>query len=192
VVIEAVGYKTIQSSLAVTELSTRTRIDLEPLPVRLVVRPFPPDAEVRIDGVLYGPSAVVIPDRVTQVVVSHPKHEPTTLTVVAKPREPVTLDVTLTALPVVEVPVAGKEGGRKPANKPVVRAAPTGLLVLSSEPSYAEVFVDGRKLSSVTPIRESLEEGNHRITVRSGGAEKSISITIVADQVLRKNVNLRN
>jgi serine/threonine protein kinase len=191
IVVEAAGYKTVQASLSVTELSTRSRIDLAPLPVRLVVRPFPPDAEIRVDGALYGPSTEVVPDQVTQVVVSHPKHEPTTLTVIAKPREPMTLDVTLTAVPVDDAVRPSRDGTRKSANKPVLRAAPTGLLVLSSQPSYAEVYVDGRRLSSVTPVRESLEEGGHRITVRSGGAEKSISVTIVADQVVRKHIDLQ-
>jgi serine/threonine-protein kinase len=71
------------------------------------------------------------------------------------------------------------EVGSDPADVEIQMREITGTLLISSEPSGAEVFVDGRRVQGATNLQFDAAPGYHVILVRktgSGTAERSVSV----------------
>jgi hypothetical protein len=67
-------------------------------------------------------------------------------------------------------------------------AAPaTGLLTVSSNPSGAEVLIDGSR-RGVTPLAVSLPVGVHKLLIRSGAASRDLTITSKENIEIVQNV----
>jgi serine/threonine-protein kinase len=61
---------------------------------------------------------------------------------------------------------------------PVVLRAPGSTLYLSSEPSGANISINGRKFSGVTPARIPLPPGTYNVTVEKNGKQSTQSVEV--------------
>ena len=68
-------------------------------------------------------------------------------------------------------------------------APATGLLTVTSNPTGAEVLVDGARLG-VTPLTTNVAVGFHKITIRAGGVSKELSLTSKKNIELVQNIEL--
>lgn len=191
---EAEGYEPAQRRF-IAEGDLHFAVKLVPIPIPLVIRPVPRDAEVLVNGAAWS-GGKVLPGDAIAVSVRHPFFAEKTVNVVAKPAEPLILDITLDQPPPAPVVVdAGPDDldraidtGKKLAKKQ--KLTQTGVLIVTSKPPYAEVFVDGKKLYTTTPVRETLPVGTHKVTVRGKGAEKTFLVEISAGTSLKKEITL--
>ncbi len=191
---EAEGYEPAQRRF-IAEGDLHFAVKLVPIPIPLVIRPVPRDAEVLVNGVVWN-GGKVLPGDAIAISVRHPFFAEKTVNVVAKPAEPLMLDITLDQPPAAPVVVdAGPDDldraidtGKKLAKKQ--KLTQTGVLIVTSKPPYADVFVDGKKLYTTTPVRETLPVGTHKVTVRGKGAEKTFLVEISAGTSLKKEITL--
>src|SRR5256885_13837758 len=65
-----------------------------------------------------------------------------------------------------------------------------GSLTIQTRPDASEVLVDGER-RGVTPITLSLAPGGHVITVRSGGDERVVPLTIAAGSDVTQHLQMR-
>jgi hypothetical protein len=61
---------------------------------------------------------------------------------------------------------------------PVVLRAPGSTLYLSSVPPGANISINGRKLSGVTPARIPLPPGTYNVTVEKNGKQSTQSVEV--------------
>ena len=175
---EAPGYEPLRKTFVVDGASPRVLVQLVPIPMPLLVRPVPRDAEVSVNGKPWRQGMTVNPGDTLQITASHPFYFETTKTIVAKPGQQILVDITLDERPT-------------PSKEPAVvnPAITTGTLVLSSSPRGAEIFVDGEKVAT-TPAELRLVPGSHRVTVRGNGAETTFAIDIDVGQRLERKIAL--
>ena len=134
----------------------------------LTVDSLPSGAEVYIDGRLVGTTPLKnyrIPVGIHEVVVKKNAYVPAAYAVQIKANELKTLNVVL-------VPATGK-------------------LTVNSNPSGAEVYIDGKKVGT-TPLRNyTIPEGIHEVAVRKAGyAERAYAISIKYGELKVLNVTL--
>ncbi|WP_297489633.1 PEGA domain-containing protein [Thermococcus sp.] len=134
----------------------------------LTVDSLPSGAEVYIDGRLVGTTPLKnyrIPVGIHEVVVKKNAYVPAAYAVQIKANELKTLNVVL-------VPATGK-------------------LTVNSNPSGAEVYIDGKKVGT-TPLRNyTIPEGIHEVAIRKAGyAERAYAISIKYGELKVLNVTL--
>ncbi|WP_456365879.1 PEGA domain-containing protein [Thermococcus sp.] len=134
----------------------------------LTVNSNPSGAEVYVDGKLVGTTPLEnyrIPAGIHEVVVKKSTYVPAAYAVQIKANELKTLNVVL-------VPATGK-------------------LTVNSNPSGAEVYIDGKKVGT-TPLRNyTIPEGIHEVAVRKAGyAERAYAISIKYGELKVLNVTL--
>ncbi len=193
---EAEGYEPLRRQFVAEGDPLRFEVKLVPIPMPLVVRPIPRDAEILINGEVWRTGKKVNPGETLVINARHPFYVEKTVTIVPEPGQSVVVDITLEEKP---MPVPGADG---PAEDDVDRTLDkfakatkgkktlTGVLVVTSKPLYADVFVDGKKLQSSTPVRETLTAGSHKVTVRGKSAEKTFVVEIIPGATLKKDVAL--
>jgi hypothetical protein len=71
------------------------------------------------------------------------------------------------------------------------RTARPGSVSIESNPSGAEIFVDGAS-KGVTPLTIALPPGRHNLELRRRGATRQISVEVAAGQQLRQQIDLTN
>jgi serine/threonine-protein kinase len=172
IVVEAPAHASLELKRVADAAAPVIDVKLAPLPVELAVRVFPADASVTVDGKAWSPGFRVVPGEPVEVRATHPQAHDKTVIVTAKPGE--TLDVPITLEPT----------GAK------VAARPGGTLVVSSDPSGAEVFVGGRRRPGVTPLEVFLPVGQHRITVRGAAGEQMFLVDISQGARVKRKVTL--
>lgn len=192
---EADGFETLRKQFIAEGDRLHFEVQLVPIPVALIVRPVPRDAEVLVNGVPFVAGGKVKPGDVLVINLRHPFYLEKTLTVTAQPATPVVIDVTLDEKPpeapgTVPAPDDIDRGLDRIVKASKNKKTSTGVLVVTSKPLYADVFVDGKKLNSSTPVRETLSTGTHKITVRGKGAEKTFVVDILPGATLKKDVQL--
>ncbi len=180
---EAEGYEPVRRQFLVDSDTPRMVVNLIPIPMPLTIRVVPRDAEVTVDGVPWRVGGTVPPDRDLVVEGTHPFYETKRVTVHSTPGQALVVDLTLTERSTADVVADSPD----PATG---RPRTTGTLVLSSRPVGAEVFVDGKRLSARTPLREELRVGAHRVTVRAAGAEQTFTVDVVAGNQISREVVL--
>ncbi len=189
---EAEGFESARRQFVAEDNNLHFEVKLVPIPMPLVVRPIPRDAEVLVNGEVWH-GGTVNPGQELVINARHPFYVEKTMTVVAQPGQSVIVDITLT-----EKVLATTSGGPDDFDKGLDKLArtskkqktATGVLVVSSKPPYAEVFVDGKKLIASTPVRETLGAGAHKVTVRGKGAEKTFVVDVPAGGTVKKDISL--
>ncbi len=90
----------------------------------------------------------------------------------------------------IAVLTAGVYGARRAFVAPVgAVAAATGTLSVTTNPSGAEVRVDGQK-AGVTPLTLELKPGPHNVELRGGGEPRTLPITITAGTQITQYIEL--
>ena len=176
---EAVGYEPLRKTFVVDGTSPRVLVQMVPIPMLLLIRPVPRDAELTVNGKAWRQGMTVNPGDTLQITATHPFYFETTKTIVAKPGQQILVDITLDERPT-------------PSKEPAIVVNPattTGILVLSSTPRSAEIFVDGEKVAT-TPAELRIAPGAHRVTVRGNGAETTFAIEIDVGQRLERKIAL--
>jgi serine/threonine protein kinase len=72
---------------------------------------------------------------------------------------------------------------------PVAVSADSGTLVVTTNPTGAQAFIDGRP-QGVTPITVTLPAGAHKLELRGSGEPRAIPVTIAAGKELAQYVEL--
>ncbi|MDP2344293.1 MAG: serine/threonine-protein kinase [Deltaproteobacteria bacterium] len=170
-------------------------VKLVPIPMPLIVRPVPRDAEVLVNGAIWR-SGKVNPGEELVINARHPFYVEKTVTVTAQAGQSVIVDITLDEKPPADPDaVAGPDDFDKGLER-ISRASKNkktilmGVLVVTSKPLYADVFVDGKKLLSSTPVREQVTAGSHKVTVRGKNAEKTFVVDVPAGGTIKKDIAL--
>jgi hypothetical protein len=99
---------------------------------------------------------------------------------------PLTRRILVVTLSVAVLAGAGFTGFQRVRSRWLTAAA-TGVLTVASNPSGAEVLIDGNRLG-VTPVTANVPVGSHKVTIRSGGVSKDLSITSKKNIELVQNV----
>jgi serine/threonine-protein kinase len=180
---EAEGYEPVRRQFLVDSDAPRMVVNLVPIPMPLTIRVVPRDAEVAVDGVPWRVGGTVPPDRDIVISGTHPFYETKTVTVHSTPGQALVVDLTLVERTTADVVADSPD-------PETGRPRTTGTLVLSSRPSGADVFVDGKRLPGKTPLREELRVGPHRVTVRIAGAEQTFTVDVVAGNQVSREVVL--
>jgi hypothetical protein len=178
---EAVGFQPLRRKFVVEGNAPRVQVQLEPIPMPVIVRPIPRDAEVTVNGQPYRNSrTTVTPGEQVVIRASHPFYFDAERTVLATPGlQQLVVDLTLEERPVPT---------REPAGTPAT-ASSSATLTLSSSPAGADVFVDGLKLGR-TPVDLRVAPGPHRVTVRGREAESTFAITVSGGEKLKRHIAL--
>lgn len=168
----------------------RTSIDLEPLPVPLVVEVTPREATVTVDGAAYREGMDVTPGQALVVSASAPGFLPVEEQVTPRPGEP--SRVTLTLAP-EEAP---KEAPRRPQASSRARPRPktgTGTLTITSTPWWGRVTIDGKVLDETTPVTVKLRAGTHTVEVAHPpkSAVERFTVKIEPGEKLRRTVRFK-
>jgi serine/threonine protein kinase len=172
-VFEADGFETERRTFVVASDPARLKVELRALPVDLVVRVWPQDAVVTVDGGKARPGMKVTPGRMVEVRAEHPFARTQVIQGVPRAGETYVVEI---KMPEVDAPKGD--------------VVAKGTLVISSKPSGAEVFIDGKKLSRTTPLEEQVLAGTHRIIVRAQGGEQSITVEVAEGSVTKRNIVL--
>jgi hypothetical protein len=69
--------------------------------------------------------------------------------------------------------------------------AVAGMLMLTSIPDGAAIFVDGKQISQTTPAQVTLAPGTHNVRVEKNGAQKSQSIEIQNGETIYRKLPLQ-
>ncbi len=177
---EAVGFESLRQKFQIDSDTPRVNVKMTPIPMPLIVRPIPRDAEILVNGVPYKARAMVTPGDTLTIVVRHPFYFDGERTVTATPGlQQLSVDITLEERPTP----SNQPDGSAPAS------AARGTLVVTSTPPGADVIVDGLKLGR-TPADIRVGVGAHRVTVKNTGAETTFAITIAAGEVVKRAVAL--
>ena len=182
-VFEATGYEPLRKQVLADRALPRVQVTLTPIPMPLLVRVVPRDAEVTVNGAPWRVGATVKPDQDLVIAATHPFFASKTVTVRSTPGEALTVDLTLDERSTVELA----------AERPAVddtASSTLGRVVVTSKPVGAEVFVDGKRASSKTPVRLDVKPGVHKITVRAPGAEQTFTIDVAAGAQVTREVVL--
>jgi Protein kinase domain/PEGA domain len=174
-VIEADGYESVKQTVVMEPGAKPLAVKLAALPVPLDVRVVPKDAAVTVDGAPWQPGMTVTPGRTVEVHAEHPFAKAKSAT--ATPRAGETLVVNL-----ILEELGGGTGGARSTR---------GVLMLTTEPSGAEIYVDSRKIQGATPAEIPLAAGAHRVTVKVGGNEKTFTVDLAPGERLRKTIPLQ-
>jgi hypothetical protein len=179
---EAVGFQPLRQKFVVEGAAPRVQVQLEPIPMPVVVRPVPRDAEVTVNGQPYRHSrTTVTPGEQVVIRATHPFYFDIERTVLATPGlQQLVVDLTLEERPVPTPETTGSSSSSSSA----------ATLSLTSSPPGAEVFVDGLKLGR-TPVDLRVAPGPHRVTVRGPEAENTFAITIGGGDQLKRHVALQ-
>jgi hypothetical protein len=178
---EAVGFQPLRQKFVVEGAAPRVQVQLEPIPMPVVVRPVPRDAEVTVNGQPYRHSrTTVTPGEQVVIRATHPFYFDIERTVLATPGlQQLVVDLTLEERPVPTPETTGSSSSSSAAT-----------LSLTSSPPGAEVFVDGLKLGR-TPVDLRVAPGPHRVTVRGPEAENTFAIIIGGGDQLKRHVALQ-
>jgi hypothetical protein len=71
----------------------------------------------------------------------------------------------------------------------VADAAVTGTLVITTNPSGAEAFVNG-EAKGITPLTLTLPAGDHTVEIRSGGASRTVPVAVTAGTQVAQYIEL--
>jgi serine/threonine-protein kinase len=175
---DAEGYEPLRKTFVVDGANPRVQVQMVPIPMPLLVRPVPRDAEVIVNGKPWRQGMTVNPGDNLTITVTHPFYFETTRTMVVKPAQQLLVDVTLD-----EKTSAPKEAV---VDNPAIT---TGTVVVRSNPKGAEVFVDGANMGT-TPVDLKVSPGQHRVTVRGTGAETTFAVDVAVGERLERTVNL--
>jgi serine/threonine-protein kinase len=182
-VFEATGYEPLRKQVIVDAAAPRVQVTLTAIPMPLLIRVVPRDAEVTVNGALWHVGGTVQPDQDLVVAATHPFFVGKTVTVHSMPGQALTVDLTLDERTKAEL-VAGQ---------PVADDAPPpslGRVVITSKPTGADVFVDGKRAASKTPLRQEWKPGAHKVTVRAPGAEQTFTLDVTAGAQVTREVVL--
>ncbi|MCC7070111.1 MAG: serine/threonine protein kinase [Deltaproteobacteria bacterium] len=160
VVVEADGYVGARHTV-VADRSQQLSVVLEALPVDLVLHVYPSDAVVTVDGAPAKPGMKVRPGVPLEVRAEHPFAVTRAVTLTPVPAQPLVVELRLEE-------VEARKGARMAK----------GTIAIDSRPIGADIWVDGRKVSGLTPHNEPVLAGTHRVTVRLGNSEQSFSVTV--------------
>ncbi len=176
---DAVGYKSQRKKFLVDGSSPKVLVELEAIPIPLIIRPVPRDAEITVNGSPYkGTRTTVTPGSQVTITGHHPFYFDAERTLFATPGlQQLVVDLTLE-----ERPVPSKVGTPGTSN--------TATLSIQSTPSGAEVFVDGIIMGR-TPTDLRVGAGAHRVTVRGKEAESTFAISVEAGETFRRTVALQ-
>ncbi len=175
---DAEGYEPLRKTFVVDGANPRVQVQMVPIPMPLLVRPVPRDAEVVVNGKPWRQGMTVNPGDNLTITVTHPFYFETTKTLVVKPAQQLLIDITLdekTSTPKQAV-----------VDNPAIT---TGTVVVHSNPKGAEVFVDGAN-QGTTPVDLKVSPGQHRVTVRGTGAETTFAVDVAVGERLERTVNL--
>ncbi len=175
---DAEGYEPLRKTFVVDGANPRVQVQMVPIPMPLLVRPVPRDAEVVVNGKPWRQGMTVNPGDNLTITVSHPFYFETTKTMVVKPAQQLLIDITLD-----EKTSAPKQAV---VDNPAIT---TGTVVVHSNPKGAEVFVDGANMGT-TPVDLRVSPGQHRVTVRGAGAETTFAVEVAVGERLERTVNL--
>jgi serine/threonine protein kinase len=178
---EAVGFQPLRQKFVVEGTAPRVQVQLEPIPMPVIVRPVPRDAEVTVNGQPYRNSrTTVTPGEQVVIRATHPFYFDVERTVLATPGlQQLVVDLTLEERPVPTQDPPGTPSSPSSA----------ATLSLTSSPSGADVFVDGLKLGR-TPVDLRVAPGPHRVTVRGKEAESTFAITVGGGDQLKRHIAL--
>jgi serine/threonine protein kinase len=181
---EAVGFEPMRRTFAIEGSAPRVLVELTPIPMPVIVRPVPRDAEVTINGQpARNGRTTVTPGQEVVVVASHPFYFDETKTVVATPGlQQLVIDLTLQERP---VPAPAGSSSASSSSSP----SSSATMSLTSSPAGASVYVDSVKVGR-TPIDLRLAPGPHRLTVRSDTAESTFAVSAVAGTQEKKHIAL--
>jgi len=176
---EATGFEPLRKRFVVEGDAPRVTVELVAIPMPLIVRPVPRDAEILVNGESYKTRRLVKPGETVTVVARHPFYFDAERTVTATPGlQQLLIDLTLQ-----ERPTPGKEDGGGGGQRQ------TAALVLTTTPPGADVIVDGIKIGR-TPGDFKVSPGPHRITLKTQTAETTFAIDIAAGDVQKRSVTL--
>jgi serine/threonine protein kinase len=181
---EAEGYEPQRRQFLVDNDAPRLQVTLAPIPMPLLLRVVPRDAEVTVNGAPWRLGGTVQPDQDLVINARHPFFVEQTVTLRARPGEALTVDITLDERPTAElVAEQAMTDGEAPPRT-------AGTLVLSSRPPGAAVFVDGKRTAGTTPLRLDLKPGAHKVTVRVPAAEQTFTVDVAAGAMVTREVVL--
>lgn len=160
VVVQADGYVTARHTV-VADRNQQLNVVLEALPVDLVLHVYPSDAVVTVDGAAAKPGMKVRPGVPLEVRAEHPFAVTRTVTVTPVPAQPMVVELRLDEVETRKTSRMAK-----------------GIIAIDSRPVGADIWVDGRKVSGLTPHHEPVLAGTHRVTVRLGNSEQSFNVTV--------------
>ncbi|MBM4281863.1 MAG: PEGA domain-containing protein [Deltaproteobacteria bacterium] len=184
---EAEGYEPQRRPVLIDSDAPRLLVTLVPIPMPLLLRVVPRDAEVTVNGEPWRIGGTVKPDQDLVITATHPFFAPRTVKVRAQPGQALTVDVTLDERPTADL-VAEREAASAAAPEPPARNL--GRLVLSSRPPGADVFVDGKRAPQKTPLRLDVKPGPHKVTVRAPGAEQTFTVDVAAGAQVSREIVL--
>jgi len=177
---EAVGFEPLRQKFQIEGDAPRVVVKMTPIPMPLIVRPIPRDAEILVNGVPYKARAMVSPGEKLLIVARHPFYFDEERTVTATPGlQQLSVDITLQERPTPSKDPVGSVG----------QTTTQGVLVVTSKPPGADIIVDGLKLGR-TPGDIRVGVGPHRITVKNAGAESTFAITVAPGEVVKREVIL--
>jgi serine/threonine protein kinase len=176
---EAVGFEPLRRTFAIEGRAPRVLVELTPIPIPVIVRPVPRDAEVTINGQpAKNGRTTATPGQEVVVRATHPFYFELEKAVMATPGlQQLVIDLTLQERPVPE-----------PAGTPSSSSS-AATMALTSSPSGASVYVDGVKVGR-TPVDVRLAPGPHRLTVRGDSAESTFAVIAVAGAQEKRHVPL--
>jgi serine/threonine-protein kinase len=183
-VFEATGYEPLRKQVLVDAAAPRVQVALTPIPMPLLIRVVPRDADVTVNGVPWRVGATVKPDQDLVIAATHPFFVGKRVTVRSVPGEALTVDLTLDERSTAELTT------EQPADADPPPPPTMGRVVVTSRPTGADVFVDGKRAASKTPLRQDLKPGVHKITVRAPGAEQTFTIDVAAGARVAREVVL--
>jgi serine/threonine protein kinase len=181
---EAEGYEPERRSILVDASALSVHVALRPIPMPLLVRVVPRDAEVTVNGEPLRAGLMVKPGEDLVIVASHPFFATKTLTLHATPGQALTADLTLDERAKAEL-----VDERPPPVDDVVPSS-RGRLLLSSRPTTAVFFVDGKKVGETSPVQLEVAPGTHKVTVRTKDAEQTFSLSVAGGGRVTREVVL--
>ena len=177
---EAAGFESLRQKFLVNGDDPRVRVELTPIPMPLIIRPVPRDAEVTVNGDRWRSGRTVNPNETLVITARHPFYLEESRTIVAKPGQNVIVDITLQERSMnTDAPDTSDD------------AAPRrGFLKVTSTPEDADIFVDGIKMGK-TPTTLKVAPGSHRVTVRGSGAETTFAVELKAGETIKRDIPLQ-
>ena len=172
-VFEADGFESERRKFVIAGDPARLKVELRALPVDLIIRVWPKDAVITVDGERARPGMKVIPGRLVEVRAEHPFARTQLMQGVPRAGESYVVEI---KMPEIEAPKGDHVA--------------KGKLTITSKPTGADVFIDGQKLGKQTPLDEMVIAGPHRVTVRTGSGEQTFAVDVVDGSVTKRNVVL--
>lgn len=172
-VFEADGFETERRTFVVASDPAKLKVELRALPVDLIIRVWPQDAVVTVDGAKARPGMKVVPGRMVEVRAEHPFARTQVVQGVPRAGENYLVEI---KMPEIDAPKGDHVA--------------KGKLAITSRPAGADVYIDGQKLSKQTPLEEMVIAGPHRVTVRTRSGEQTFAVDVVDGSVTKRNIVL--